>query len=491
MTERWRRVSELFHAVLERPEGERDAFLAEVCAGDPSLREEVETLIATHERATAERFLEPPELSVLVGRAVGPYLVRDEIGRGGMGVVLRAEDTRLHRTVALKAISPLLARDERTRERLRREARAAAALSHPAVATVYALEEHDGELFIVSEFVPGRSLRAELADGPLPWPRLLETALAIADALAAAHALGIVHRDLKPENVLRRPDGQIKVVDFGLALVPQAAAETRLTTDRAALGTPGYMAPEQIRGGPVDARADVFAFGVLLYELATGRHPFGGDPAAAFDALLEGRTPPAWTPIQPPALDAIVRRCLRADPAQRYASAAALVEELRRLAAEPEGPARQTEVVGRAPRSMRWWWEFHQAALALAHAAMLALLWTGRSWFPRPYGAAVFYVGLVAATSEATMRLHLWFTSRFHPESLETQRARLFPWIAASDVLVAVLLAAAALRAAGADDGYAALCLAAAVASVLSLVVIEPATTRGAFAKRRARRRRT
>ena len=328
---RWQQINQLFHEALERDATARDTFLREKTAGDPDMLREVQTLLNSHVRAGG--FLDEPAWGVaadlvlgdgggsLAGKQVGNYHVLEEIGRGGMGVVYAAEDQRLRRTVALKALTPEYTRDPVRRERLTREARSAAALSHPAIATIFALEEIDGELYIVSELVRGRTLREELRDGPLPPAELVPVLIAIATALAAAHERGIVHRDLKPENIIRRVDGQIKVLDFGLARSQSrrnAPASTRLTEVGSALGTPGYMAPEQLSGAEVDARADVFAFGVLAWELATGEHPFGTDPAsvlARMTELIEGRTTGLSRALPLPGLDRIVRRCMRATPA--------------------------------------------------------------------------------------------------------------------------------------------------------------------------------
>ena len=277
--------------------------------------------------AAPELLLDDP--SPLIGRQIGSYRIAEEIGRGGMGVVYAAEDQRLGRMVAIKALPPEYTRDPARRARLTREARAAAALSHPAIATIYTLEETADGLYIVGELVRGRTLREELGDGPLPPSRLVPTLLDIAGALDAAHRIGIVHRDLKPENVMRRDDGQIKVLDFGLARwepSPDAPSMTRLTQDGVAFGTPGYMAPEQLGGGAVDARADLFSFGVVAWELASGEHPFGADPALALSnmaAIMEGRAALPGKALA--GLDAIVIRCLRAAPADRYGSAAALL----------------------------------------------------------------------------------------------------------------------------------------------------------------------
>ena len=330
---RWRQVNDLFHAVLEQDPSEREQTLAAAAATDPDLVREVRSLLDTHDRTG--QFLETPAWGVapelilgdeasLAGRQLGPYRVVEEIGRGGMGVVYAAEDQRLGRMVALKALTPEYTRDPTRRERLTREARAAAALSHANIATVYALEELDGELFIASELVRGRTLREELRDGPLPPDRLRQTLLDIASALDAAHAQGIVHRDLKPDNVIRRDDGQIKILDFGLARLESTGdvpSVTRLTEEGVALGTPGYMAPEQLRGARGDARSDIFAFGVVAWELATGEHPFGADPGSALarmTELMEGRAGALSRPLPLAGLDRVARRCMRGLPDDRY-----------------------------------------------------------------------------------------------------------------------------------------------------------------------------
>jgi serine/threonine-protein kinase len=486
---RWQRVTELFARALEQPAADRTAFIQRECGGDAQLLSDVMSLLGAHNRASSSEFLERPAAALVpelleedpsefVGRRVGPYVIRRELGRGGMGIVFKAEDTRLGRLVALKSVPRELAQNERSRERLRREARLAASLSHPAIATVYALEEAEaGELFIASEFVSGRSLREEVAGGPLAREILLSTACAIAGALAEAHARGIVHRDLKPENVIRRDDGQIKVLDFGLAQTISGSGPTvaRLTVTGAVVGTPGYMAPEQLRGEPVDARADVFAFGVLLSELATGRHPFGGgDPGSLIAALLEGRTPLPATPIVSPEIDAIVRRCLRTRPDERFATGG---EVLAALTAAGEsalrGPAAEDPAI--------WWWEFHQVAVSVFHSAMLVALWASRGFFPAPWGSVLFYVALAVETIAVTMRLHLRFSSRHNRRIFDAQRARFARSIAGLDLFYGGLLLAFALRSANLDLGAAPLLVTAALVSLLSLLVIEPATTRAAF----------
>ncbi|MFL6278860.1 MAG: serine/threonine-protein kinase, partial [Vicinamibacterales bacterium] len=280
--ERWQQVNEIFHTALEHDTATREAYVRTATAGDPELLREVQTLLTSNKRSPGlldkPAWEVAPELALgdpgsLVGKRIGNYVILEEIGRGGMGVVYAAEDQVLPRTVALKALPPEYTRDPIRRERLRREARAAAALSHAAIATVFDLKEIDGELYIISELVRGRTLREELRDGPMLSSQLLPVLISIATALAAAHERGIVHRDLKPENIIRRDDGQIKVLDFGLARPMERGRTTVLTEDGSVLGTPGYMAPEQFTpGADVDGRADIFAFGVIAWELATGEH---------------------------------------------------------------------------------------------------------------------------------------------------------------------------------------------------------------------------
>ena len=276
----WERLKNVFQDALDQPAHARHGFIAERCADDVTVLREAEALLATHE--TAGTFLDEParvdpaDLETLVpGTVIGSYKVLDEIGRGGMGVVYLAEDTRLGRMVALKSLPSALAMHPDLRQRLRREARAAATISHPSVAVVYALEEMGDHLFIASEYVRGETLRDEIARGPIAPERARAIALAIADALAAAHEAGVIHRDLKPENVLIKPDGGVKVVDFGIAQIEGPEA-TRLTRAGSMLGTPAYMAPEQLLGESVDGRADIYAWGIVFSEMLTGRHPLQG-----------------------------------------------------------------------------------------------------------------------------------------------------------------------------------------------------------------------
>jgi serine/threonine protein kinase len=497
--ERWRRINDIFHAALERDGEARAAFLRDATAGDADLRREVESLIGSLSKAGT--FLDVPawgvapelmfdEADSLVGRQVGAYRVTEEIGRGGMGVVYAADDPRLGRQVAIKALTPEYTRDVTRRERLTREARAAASLSHPAIATIFSLEEIEGDLYIVSELVRGRTLRDELGDGPVPVERLIPTLVDLASALCAAHRQGIIHRDLKPENIVRRTDGQIKILDFGLASFDGSdnRTRTRLTQTGTALGTPGYMAPEQLSGGPVDARTDIFAFGVLTWELATGEHPFGADPAALLARmtdLMEGRPASVSRPLPVAGLDRIARKCMRGEPAERYPNADALLEDLRAL---PLVPRRDSAAIAGPPDDRLWWWRVHQAAVALVHSTMPIAVWATRKTVGGQLGRVIFFATLILATISVTLRLNLWFSARVDPEGLAEHRARVFPAVVSADSLLVLVLFSAGAFVAAAREEFAALIVVVAVASLASLLVIEPATTRSAGLAPRSKR---
>ena len=502
--ERWRRVNALFHAALERASGERQAFVDEACAGDPELRAEVTSLLTSHQ---PDDFLEVPAAALdeqahetagvsLVGRRVGPYEITGEIGRGGMGVVYLGRDARLNRPVAIKALAPEFTRDSRRRARLEREARAAASLSHPGIATVYALEEHEGGLFIVGEYVRGETLREELARGPLAPDRLVDTALAIARALAAAHAQGVIHRDLKPENVIRAADGGVKILDFGLARFVDssdnpAPLASELTETGAILGTPAYMSPEQLRGWTTDFRTDLFSFGAMLYELATGAHPFAkSDPISTIACILnEAPASISSRASLPPALAGIIDRCLHKAPAERYATTADLVADLERIRQELAAPRDRAEATpyfferkaAGENLTLMWWWQAHQVIAGLVPCLLLLPLWQVQSWTPGVTGLALFVTSAAAAVALATLRFHLWFTSRFYPGELRLQRARVRPWILVAELLFVCLLLGGAAVVAADHRAFAALLAGAGVALALASAVVEPATTRAAF----------
>jgi serine/threonine protein kinase len=499
----WAEVTALFHRALEQPEADRESFLDRACIGRPTLRAEVASLLAAH--SAADAFIEQPiadvqaifmpeapRIHLHTGEHVGPYVIATVLGEGGMGIVYRAEDTRLGRTVALKAVAPRFSGDTIRRERLRREARAAAALSHPGIATVFALEEIDGEVYIASEYVDGETLRDEFRRARASFDTTMSTAVEIARALAAAHAMGIVHRDLKPENVMRSRAGSVKILDFGLARVPDAGAGPSLTADDARLGTPGYMAPEQLRGEPVDFRADLFAFGVLLHEMSTGVHPFSADhPAATIARILEA-DPPELARLRPTdssdapnwrALSDIAAICLKKSPAARFQSTHELVLALE-AARHPITRRDTSPVVARvepqADHTLRWW-QFHQTAVSVFYLAMLVPLNYVRRSDHDPVDVALFLAGLVAALVAGTLRMHLWFTRRWYPSEWIAQRKHSAIWIRIADAGFVAIQLAAAFSIATDRPRLAALFVGAAVAALLAFTIIEPATTRAAF----------
>jgi len=333
--ERWQQVKEVLSGALRVGGEERAAFLGRACQTDPSLRMEVDSLLASAP-GVAEEFLKsaPAHRTQLAkGVRLGPYEIECLVGTGGMGEVYRARDTRLGRVVAIKVcLEPLQTRFER-------EARAISALNHPNICTLYDI----GPDYLVMELVEGESLADRLKKGPLLIDKVLQYGAQIADALTTAHAQGIIHRDLKPGNIMETPKG-IKLLDFGLAKYATSNllgdAETTLTMRGAILGTPAYMAPEQLEGRDCDARTDIFALGLVLFEIATGSRAFGGSSQAQLiSQIMHGEA--AFEKLAPPAFRRIVERCLAKDPAKRWQ----LASDLKLALEDPADAQRFLETV--------------------------------------------------------------------------------------------------------------------------------------------------
>jgi serine/threonine protein kinase len=486
------RVRKLFEEAIDRPSSEARRWVNAEASDDPEVTAEVLSLLEHHTRAGA--FLTKPigdraadlfedAAGFEPGSVIGPYTIVRELGRGGMGRVYLATDTRLKRTVALKALLPSLTRDPGQRERLRREAQAAAGLTHPGICTIYAFEEINDEVFIVAEFVDGRSLREEISDGRRPSVALLiESGRELAEALASAHAKGITHRDLKPENVMRNQEGRLKILDFGLALVDQRRADgealPRMTVEGAVVGTPGYMAPEQLKRAPIDQRTDLFAYGVLLYEYASGVHPFAGDTDIDRIARVLESEPRAIRELRsdvPELVAFAIGRCLRKSPADRFVSASEVLQAL---------SATETASSSHAIR----WWRKHQVIALATYFVASALTWQIKEW-QHAFADSAFVAAAVLSTIVGMFRGHLLFTERMNPPGFRAELRRAQPITLVVDLLIAVILAVEGGRLAFPRPLAGTLTIALGVGIALARLVVEPSTTRGAFASYSAGRK--
>jgi serine/threonine protein kinase len=395
--ERWRDVERLYHAALERDGDQRTVFLADACKDDPALRREVESLLAYRTKTSdfietpaadaypalaaivsrdRSLFQAPPAPGQFVGHVFGVYEIKALIATGGMGEIYRGLDTRLHRTVAIKTLPAHLSHDPAWRERFRREAQSVSRLNHPHICTLYDVGIEDDVQYLVMEHIEGETLEARLAHGPLPLAASLQYSMQIAEALDEAHRGGVVHRDMKPSNVMLTKSG-VKVLDFGLAtemrsgLLDGSLAENAhaLTAAGSILGTPQYMAPEQIEGRPLDARTDMFSFGVMAYEMLTGARAFRGDsPIRLISAILKDDPQPIaeLAPEVPWLLARTISRCLAKAPEDRWQTANDLLFQLRTIGAAPgEIDALQSRPVRRSRSVERGLW----AAVVIASIA--------------------------------------------------------------------------------------------------------------------------
>ncbi len=365
--DRWQQVNDLYYAALERNTAERAALLDEACVSDAELRREVESLLGANE--AAGEFLSSSALDVaaqrlaaeidevLIGQRLGHYQILSLLGVGGMGQIYLAEDTRLNRKVALKLLPKEFTLDQDRVRRFKQEARAASALNHPNILTIYEIAEQDGLLFIATEFIEGQTLRQRL-QGPLPkLGEVLDILIQAANALAAAHETGIIHRDIKPENIMLRRDGYVKVLDFGIAKLTEQFLTERMTASNSlvgpteplrtdpgkVLGTAHYISPEHLLGLEVDARNDVFSLGIVLYEMITGHAPFEGATTGAVIAAILNQEPlplARFTRAVPAELERIVEKALQKDRDERYQVIKDFMLDLKNLKLELEVAAK-------------------------------------------------------------------------------------------------------------------------------------------------------
>jgi serine/threonine protein kinase/Tfp pilus assembly protein PilF len=393
-------TEEVFHAALDCGPDQLSAFLDKTCAGDEVLRGEVEALLAAHQRA--ENFIETPvaalatrivkngQADLLIGHTIGHYKISKRIGAGGMGEVYLASDITVGRKAALKLLPTHLTGDAERLKRFQQEARAVAGLNHPNILTVYEVGTDSSTRYIASELIEGETLRQHLARGRMQLSEAVEIAIQVAGALAAAHQASIVHRDVKPENIMLRPDGYVKVLDFGIAKLAEQEVPATMAEEEALLlvetnlgsilGTVRYMSPEQARGASVDKGTDIWSLGAVLYEMATGHTPFTGDtPREVMAAILATEPPPLSSYMAQASgeLQQIVSKALRKDPEQRYQNAREMLEALKGLrhklefAAELKGSAA-------APLWVRWTRSPTVLALTLLAGALalaLSLYW--------------------------------------------------------------------------------------------------------------------
>jgi len=353
--EKWRRLEDLFQRALDMPPEDRATFLDEGCKDDPVMRRRLQAMLDASEAPSdvvsssvenaARDFLVPSEPEVLPpGSVFGHYRIVSLVGAGGMGRVYRATDTRLDRDVAIKTVAPGIIPSRRSLQQFEEEARAASALNHPNILTIFEAGELQGSQYIATELVEGATLRDKLAGGPLDVTRALDIAIQVASGLVAAHAAGIIHRDIKPENLVVRADGLVKVVDFGIAKFSEERRPMRASASAGSaganrytgtiIGTAKYMSPEQARGQSVDGRTDLFSLGTVIYEMLAGQAPFKGDTDSDVVAEILKTEPQPLSqavPGVPPELSRIVARAMRKNRDERYESAALMLDDLRNL----------------------------------------------------------------------------------------------------------------------------------------------------------------
>src|SRR5437762_2742125 len=373
---RFQTIEEIFLAALDQEPDQIGAFLDTACEGDEVLRRKVEALVAFHQRpgsfietsafGLAAKIIQNGQPDLLVGRTIGHYKLSKRIGTGGMGEVYLATDMTAGRKAALKLLPARFTGDAERLKRFQQEARAVVGLNHPNILTVYEIGEDHSTHYIASELIEGETLRQRLTRGRMELSEAVDVAIQVASALAAAHENGIVHRDINPGNMMLRPDGYVKVLDFGIAKLAEQEAPATMPKDEAlllvetnlgaVLGTVRYMSPEQACGAPVDKRTDIWSLGVVLYEMVTGHAPFIGDtPREVMSSILEKEPPPLTNYIRqtPAELQQIISKTLRKDRRERYQSASEMLQALKHLRRnlELKGELERTTT---APSWLRW-----------------------------------------------------------------------------------------------------------------------------------------
>ena len=445
--EKLKRVEEIFHAALKVSPNERETFLNKICGADENLRREVESLLdfekdsdvfldKNPESFVAEMFAENEDAAHLINRRISHYQIKKLIGRGGMGEVYLAEDFTLERHVALKILSARLTANADRLNRFVREAKAASALNHPNIITIYEVGKFDDLNFIATEFIEGETLRERKIRGEIPFAENLSIIIQAADALCAAHAAGIVHRDIKPENIMVRRDGYVKVLDFGLAKLvqnrngnPDSEAKTRVlerTTPGLIMGTVAYMSPEQTRGSrTIDERTDIWSLGVVIYEMFAGKTPFEGETASDLIASILKTEPLPLAqifPECPPELNRILAKALKKDREERYSTSEELVSDLKNLRKELDfssNPAiktlqnKPTEIINRQTTNTQS--VPHFSSFTIRAVVLSAVLTAGVLWW--------FYAGsrttpAVAVDAPKTVEIFNWASTPGESESV-------------------------------------------------------------------------
>jgi len=438
------------------------------------------------------------------------YRVEAELGRGGMGVVLRAHDTRLNRTVAVKMLPADATQSDLLRQRLASEARIASGLNHPGIATVYDFIEQDGAAFIIYEFVPGHTLRRHLESERFNFSETLDAALQLTEALTAAHDNGITHRDLKPENIMVTPESssgcRLKILDFGLAKQLQqpchieSAALTQTMLAQTApgfqRGTIAYMAPEQLEGKQADARTDIYALGLVLYEMATGVHPFRGATLAATiaNALAITAPPPPsrHNSTLPTEFDHAVLKCLRKNPADRFQSSREIFVDLRNITHDRNSAPAQAVIASTGlgiPRRIfslirRHGWEILHVRMCIWCVLLIYAAWRFRVATPGAVGLAMFYAALICTSVLSLLACVLLHTYIFDKNHLSAEVRRMAPWVRVLGIIIGLLAWVMAVIVAATHTVLAVFLTVVGAVIGVSVLTLKPAMDRGVLSSK-------